>query len=755
MSSPSISFDPQGYLLWFYVLVTLIALALVVLFYLRNAKYLPRWYLVLLVALRMLAVLVLILFIFRPALSFERSIKTRSTVMLLVDSSGSMSIPDGKNSPRRLERVKLALSGRQGVIRKLTDQFETLVFRFGIGIEQIAPAQLDSVLPIAEGTDIGGALRNVTAQRDKSDIAAVVLFTDGIDNSGRDIVPLTAELGVPVYPVGVGSVLGQDFKDIRVQDVDHKQFLVVDNVAEIDVFVEAEGYLGREGSVRLKKGDGVVAETSLALDNKKGPQIAKLKFIPKQKGRFTRGEYKIVVPADSDETFKENNTNPLSFIVADPKIKVLYVDVIRNEYKFLKRTLEMDPNVDLITLVKVKKDSFTQQGGIKDIQLTGFPREKDILLRFDAIVLGDIDRSFFDNRQLDALRAAVHEGTGFLMVGGEAAFGPGGYAGTPVEDALPVLCGDRGIGQERDPFQLTLTDEGLVHEVFSGVQEFFPSHKSGASRPIPNLRGCTRLSRRKRGATVLAEHPTQKDEQGNALIVVAIQTFGKGRTMAFAGDTTWQWYLQLRPLGRDSPYIKFWGQAVRWLASQKVKKEEPGVLALMDKPFYDPGEIARLFAHVRDDQGQATNEAYVEARVKCPSEDISSIQLPYIPGTAGEYEADFEPPGPGKYYVQIVASINDEEIGTGEVEFRVGKPNLEFQPPFDINEKDLKRIASASKGRYYSLLRVADLVDALRGEERRKNVPTEINLCHAPVLFIIFLCVVTSEWVLRKRRQLA
>ena len=35
----------------------------------------------------------------------------------------------------------------------------------------------------------------------------------------------------------------------------------------------------------------------------------------------------------------------------------------------------------------------------------------------------------------------------------------------------------------------------------------------------------------------------------------------------------------LEPLGRESPYVKFWGQLIRWLAGREVveRTTEPGV----------------------------------------------------------------------------------------------------------------------------------------------------------------------------------
>jgi uncharacterized membrane protein len=61
------------------------------------------------------------------------------------------------------------------------------------------------------------------------------------------------------------------------------------------------------------------------------------------------------------------------------------------------------------------------------------------LMPYDCIIFPNVPADAFDAVQLEALHDAVHDqGTGFLMVGGQNSFGPGGYHRTAVEKALPV-----------------------------------------------------------------------------------------------------------------------------------------------------------------------------------------------------------------------------------------------------------------------------------------------------------------------------
>ena len=68
-----------------------------------------------------------------------------------------------------------------------------------------------------------------------------------------------------------------------------------------------------------------------------------------------------------------------------------------------------------------------------------FPRDALSLMPYDCVVVPNVPADAFDVVQMEALHDAVYnQGAGFLMVGGQNSFGPGGYHRTAVEKALPV-----------------------------------------------------------------------------------------------------------------------------------------------------------------------------------------------------------------------------------------------------------------------------------------------------------------------------
>lgn len=68
-----------------------------------------------------------------------------------------------------------------------------------------------------------------------------------------------------------------------------------------------------------------------------------------------------------------------------------------------------------------------------------FPHDPLSLMPYDCVVWVNTPADAFDEAQLEAMHDAVRDlGTGFLMIGGPNAFGPGGYRRTQIEKALPV-----------------------------------------------------------------------------------------------------------------------------------------------------------------------------------------------------------------------------------------------------------------------------------------------------------------------------
>jgi uncharacterized membrane protein len=725
-----------------------------------------------LLVLRLLAIGVLVLLYFEPQLKLVDRNVHRSKLLLMIDESGSMKINDGPAQTSRLEWVTSELLRKDGPLDQLEKNFEVKIYAFSDRLRPLdkGRAEIGALRPKGRATTFAPTVGHVCREADALTTTGALLFTDGIDNSGHDPVDLIARTGLPVFPVAVGSRLREkgDFKDIAVSRVDYERHIARDNKSEITAHIDGVGLKGRRVTVKLMFDGKEKDSRPLALDDLPGTQMVKLAFTPADKGTF---KCSVEVTVDPEERITDNNKKEFDLVVTEPAIKVLLVEgVIRAEYKWLVRTLQMDPNTRLLALVQVRRGVFNQQGNFKEVTLNGFPTSLKVLQKFDIIIFGDIDRSHFSAEQLRNIQKFVEAGGGFVMTGGYSTLGPGGYAGTPVETILPVRLVGRDVGQEKDPFKMTLSVDGARHPMFSGIEPFFPTMSAKAKRALPDLLGCTRVGAIKPGATTLAVHPSRTGPDGEPLVVAAVQPYGQGFAMVFTADTTWRWYLGLRGLGRDTPYIRFWGQTMRWLASEEVKQDkgEKGVIAYTDRRYYEPGATVRIYARVHDKDGQATNQAEVTAYITGPAGTPGARQIPHIPGSTGKYEVDFQPPTPGDYTMSVKAELSGEAMGEAKkTEFRVGRPNLEFDK-LDLDDKMLRRLADKTQGKYVTMVGLDNFIKKLRSTEEAKGTIRSVDVwsdesitlfgqdmsLYLIIAFTLFSALVTAEWVLRRRKQL-
>jgi len=94
-----------------------------------------------------------------------------------------------------------------GVMEKLQRNFQTRLYRFDSTLSRIShPGQLGA--PAAPATHIGASLEQLLTQSEGLPLGAVVLLSDGGDNSGgvdRNVIEALRNHRIPVYTVGFGD----------------------------------------------------------------------------------------------------------------------------------------------------------------------------------------------------------------------------------------------------------------------------------------------------------------------------------------------------------------------------------------------------------------------------------------------------------------------------------------------------------------------------------------------------------------------
>src|SRR5580693_4049350 len=148
------------------------------------------------------AMVALLLFmLWHPAISIATLQPRQNVVAVVVDDSRSMGIREG--SQTRSAQAAAVLDGK--LLAALGQKFQVRLYRFGKDAERIQKtSQLSASAPASR---IGDSLQQVLAESATLPLGAVVLLSDGADNSGGidlDTISQIRRRQIPVHTIGFG-----------------------------------------------------------------------------------------------------------------------------------------------------------------------------------------------------------------------------------------------------------------------------------------------------------------------------------------------------------------------------------------------------------------------------------------------------------------------------------------------------------------------------------------------------------------------
>ena len=695
-----------------------------------------RWRRGLLIGLRVLSLILLAALLFRPSLRVSTHLPRKSRIALLIDSSQSMTLPHGSGRTR-WEAAQGWLDPRAGsVLADLEERFQLQVFHFDREIREI---RAGSELPATgTATSLETALSTLRKHRGEGQpLAGVVILSDGADNlSGQltRVLDTYRREGVPVHTVAVGrESLG---KDIQVSQVTFTPRILPGSSTRGTVSLTSVGFPGRRVSVEIREAGTLIASQPVTLNGSDTSQIVELSLKPQGTGLK---HYTVSVAPQPGEAIRRNNRRHLLLQVEDSRPGILYVEgTPRWEFKFIRRALREDRNLQLVTLLRTSDNKFYHQGlEGEDTLAAGFPQTREQLYRYKGLILGSIEASFFTSSQREMIVDFVGKrGGGFMMLGGRGSFDAGGYAGTDIAEMLPVHLGDRDPDNSYviDWLSFDLTAYGRQHPAVQLDSD--PAVNQRRWRSLPPISAYNRIARAKAGAAVLA-----RGRGGRRAILLAAHRFGSGRAIAFMPATSWHWRMGLPHT--DRTHATFWRQLLRWLVASSA---DP-VQVTFDREIYEDEDAVGIEVAVRDAFFDPAGDREVEATVTSPGAATGHLALG---GAGGRYQGRFQPGERGIHQVGVKASRDGVEPESAQGYFLVTPTHREF---FDAeaNPRFLRRISRETGGRHYALENAAKLPEEITYVDSPNAVLQVLPLWDMPLLFILLGGLLCSEWFLRKR----
>ena len=408
------------------------------------------------------------------------------------------------------------------------------------------------------------------------------------------------------------------------------------------VFVRSFGYKGRRAELKIAAGppggqaESVLARTPVVLED--GLRSYSLSFESGDQDRRIEAR----IDPQPGEVSTSNNAFAADMAIDHTKIRVLYLEgsserfiqqavqsvfgrgAARGAYSPLQDALMEDRDIDCTAVAAAgSAGDFTfpvrtDNGG------PGIPEIASELFAYDVIILSNVPVEALDAKYQGWIEEWVgRRGGGLLMVGGPYSFASGRWNGTRIAGMLPVELGPGPGDWSETAKAVHPVVAGAVHPIWQITSDEVQNRSLLGT--LPRFLGGNRLGRVKSAAEVLARDDSP-GAGGEPEPAIAVQPYGRGRTMVMAPAITRRWAGEFAQSwgGPDARYYKkFWRNVVYWL-SENSSTGRRRLLAETDKRLYRPGEPIVLRAQAFDEDASPTLDYRVAVTVE-PKSSTESV----------------------------------------------------------------------------------------------------------------------------------
>ena len=633
----------------------------------------------------------------------------------------------------------------------------------------------------SDSSRLGEAVSQLMENYNASSLSGIVVLTDGVTTRGRTlskVAALARNRQVRLFFVGIGE--NHKIRDLELHDLDMPSSVIVGDTLVVGVKLTGKGFKKpftvpvylkmkeKDVETKLKKKDVVINPSDSS-------QEITLEYKTSKEDLGERTFIIEAVPPQSKDS-KEKNLPSLRLqktvqIQNLETIKVLYVEGSpRYEFRFLKNLLERQQSGK-----KKKKASFDLDVLLTDAEpnwpkedrsaIANFPSKAE-LFKYHVVILGDVNPNStkVGEKNLRNLAEFVDKNGGGLLVISGSQYTPQKYKDTLLSHVLPIEPTDSPAQNKtlKDGYRLNLYKEGKSHPIF----RFTPTDVDNQKiwQDMPPMYWTSRGYRLKDNAgAVLAVHPKIVDPvraakgKDSQWPLVVFQFVGRGRSLFFGFDETWRWRFR----ENEFRYNEFWIQTMRFLARNQESRTS---LTLDKQSAYRQGEKIKVTVQFPANQ-PPPKQVEVKVTYVPPPKDGKPGKEQFLPKlimkkgkTFSTFEGTIKAELEGKYRFELyrpdVSSQQPDHKNPG-AEANVIRPPRELER-VRMDSEEMTAAANLTRGGFYTLDNAHKLPAEIPPGQRYplgSAGPPHILWNHW-LLFLLFLALLTVEWVLRKRRHL-
>lgn len=696
---------------------------------LRRKQVQPGWT-TFLTALRVVIVVVFLLIVWQPLISYERAEPQLPELLVLVDTSRSMSGLVGAAGRSRLETGLAAC--RTGTLGDtLRERYRIGWFGFDATARPLSEVELARVHPAGVTTHVAEAIESAWEQAGAVGRrpTRVLLVSDGRDRGTADPAATARRLGLPVDVLPAGNDVGTGDR-IELTDVQGARRVLLSSETHFRVTVRAEPPAGADRTLTLAFAeDGKpLREAPLILKAGRTEQTFTLAHRPMSAG-FKQYEFRLKDAAEAPSR--------LSVEVADGKFEALILeDSWRWEYKYLHRLFEDDPSFRFTALLPRGKGTYIQFGSPdRRVKLIGFPQNRADLEDFDTFFLGDVNPARWPRGLAAELaRLVTDEGKSLVVIAGPNVTRLGELP--ELHALLPVELTRETARAVEGSVEVRLRPDAAASPFFFQLR--------GETKAPPPLDRIYPVLRKRPGATVLIEAVDPRNAYGN-LIVMAEQPVGRGRVLFVGSDTLWKWHT-LAAGDDPSPYRIFWQQACRALTPERSRQGSVNIWLTPSRSRLEVGRAVSIRAEVQSDR--LLPRPSLHGEVILPDEKRLPLAFAADPTDPRTYRAEFVAPTAGQ--VRIVTRLQTDGRIAAETALALqATEDAGERPEAGVDRAGLARLAAATGGQVLDPMRPDTWPVPVEGATPTVSATHTIDLAGNFTLLLVLTGLLGIDWFSR------
>jgi hypothetical protein len=664
-----------------------------------------------LILLRGTALFLLLLLLFNPVLRQTRVLTERPVIGILLDNSRSVTLSKGSYEGK---------DSYLGAIQALSPgDTSTVSYRiYGFDSELFRP---ETLVPDLNGTatDISNALTAI--QQAEPDMQALVVYTDGIFNRGRDPSFTASRFTIPVITVGLGDTTR--IRDLIVRDMIINDTGYRNTITPIIGEIINDGFPDTGFEVQLRRNGEVTDRETISTTSVRSVHRVQFNTGLDETGLHV---YEIYVPGIPGEWTTVNNRASGAIEVLDDQLRILHIAFeIHPDVGAIRHLLATDENVSLSTLNWYGGERF--HGGPLP------PAQTDTL---DLVILHGFPPPGMPDQVTDTIIELMDRTPGIVFR-------------TPASDKRELT---RRMGNRLPIVTNRLTPAPAVQ--ITEVEQFrdhpvMDLPRTDLSR-IPLVRAPITGLEASIGSVELFRARFRNEE--TSAPVISLMTTGNRRSAQINAYELFRIFQSPNQEHREfiSSLIS---NIVKWTSNEPDNR----LLAISPaRPVFDENETVRIDATLRNESGDPEPDGIISLTVR-QNDEITGTYTMMNRGL-GRYELRLPGLPAGQYHYEAQARRGGSRIDEQAGSFRISETNLEYVET-RRNDELLAWIARETGGAFITHEQAEELRGILDNlgvtETIESEVVTERPLYHSPYWFILLLMLLSAEWLIRKSSALA